>query len=165
MACKPALEARLRTRLSLDATAPVPELKSLPEDDPLWDLVVHYMAGLCVSIILLVSPERIALGGGLMQNLSLFPRIRLRVQEVLNCYINVNTITDATLMEAYIVPPVNGADAGLIGACQIAETAREDAQRARDLPRGGTSWRYAAAIGFALAGIAGVSYWREKKRG
>ena len=69
----------------------IPEIKDLAQDDPVWELVVHYMAALCVNIILLVSPERITIGGGIMQNLSLFPLIRARVQSILDGYIQVSS--------------------------------------------------------------------------
>ena len=74
-----------------------------------------------------MSPERIVLGGGLMQNLSLFPRIRARVTAMLNGYINVPTITDADAMASYIVPPVAGGEAGLMGALQLGLMARNAA--------------------------------------
>ena len=35
---------------------------NIPKDSHVWELATHYIACLCVNIILLVSPERIALG-------------------------------------------------------------------------------------------------------
>lgn len=38
---------------------------------------------MCVNMILTVSPERIVLGGGVMQQMHLFPKIRERVLALL----------------------------------------------------------------------------------
>jgi fructokinase len=40
------------------------QLEALPSDHEVWEYVVHYVAALCVNLVLLVSPERIVLGGG-----------------------------------------------------------------------------------------------------
>ncbi|MFN3929253.1 MAG: ROK family protein, partial [Thermoflexus sp.] len=65
LASGPALEARW---------GQPPE--SLPEDHPGWELEAEYLALGLVDILCVLIPERIILGGGVMRNRSLFPRIR-----------------------------------------------------------------------------------------
>ena len=51
-------------------------LKDLGDDHPVWDVAAHYLAALCANLILVVSPEKIVLSGGVMLRASLFPKIR-----------------------------------------------------------------------------------------
>jgi fructokinase len=75
-----------------------------------------------VSIIAVLSPRRIVLGGGVLQQQSLVPRIRRRVVELLAGYIRAREVVSD--VEAYIVPPALGADAGVVGALALAHTTR-----------------------------------------
>lgn len=52
------------------------ELPKIPDDDPMWDSVAHTLGGLCASLVLVVSPERIVLSGGVMNRTSLYPKVR-----------------------------------------------------------------------------------------
>ena len=61
--------------------------KELPDDHPLFSLEAHYLAQMCVNLILTVSPEKIILGGGVMQRASLFPMIRRETQRLLGGYV------------------------------------------------------------------------------
>ena len=45
----------------------------LPEDHEAWDLEASYLAQMCVNMICAFSPEKIILGGGVMQQKHLFP--------------------------------------------------------------------------------------------
>jgi fructokinase len=71
-----------------------------------------------MNTILFVSPQRIILGGGVMEQMHLFPMIRRRVLERLNGYINVDAITKH--IDEYIVPPALGNRAGMLGALVLA---------------------------------------------
>lgn len=51
------------------------ELPNIPDDDPMWDAVAHTLGGLCASLVLVVSPERIILSGGVMNRTSLYPKV------------------------------------------------------------------------------------------
>mmetsp|Transcript_35880 Transcript_35880/g.94039 ORF Transcript_35880/g.94039 Transcript_35880/m.94039 type:complete len:382 (-) Transcript_35880:40-1185(-) len=97
-------------------------LKDLPDDHPVWEKAVHYLAGVCVSIILVASAEKIVIGGGVLNRKSLFPAIRKEVQRVLNGYIQVESITTDQI-EQYIVPAIHENDAGIIGALALSEAA------------------------------------------
>jgi len=90
----------------------------LPRDHPAWILEARYLALGLVNIICILSPERIILGGGVMENTDLFPRIRREVKNLLNGYVNIREILDVE--SDYIVPPGLGDRAGLLGAIALA---------------------------------------------
>jgi fructokinase len=92
--------------------------ETLPEDHPAWDLEAEYIALALVNVICTLSPQRIILGGGVMQQASLFPRIRRCVRVLLNGYVASPVI--AGEMEDYIVPPGLGTRAGILGAMALA---------------------------------------------
>ena len=89
----------------------------LPEDHIAWQLEAYYIAEALISTILLVSPERIILGGGVMHQQHLFPLIRASVQQKLNGYVQHEMLL--TKIDEYIIPPGLGDDAGLCGAIAI----------------------------------------------
>lgn len=95
--------------------------KDLPDDHQAWTFEAHYLAHALVTFILTVSPQRIVLGGGVMHQEQLFPRIRQKVQELLNGYVQAEALTDA--IDGYIVPPALGDRAGVLGAIALAERA------------------------------------------
>jgi len=91
------------------------DLPKLADDHEVWDLFAHTMGGLCASAILLVSPERIVLSGGVMKRRSLFAKVRNATLEYLNDYVNHPRIIDKKL-ENLIVPSPWGDSAGIIGS-------------------------------------------------
>ena len=82
----------------------------LPDRHPAWDLEAEYLAHGIVNWTCVLSPERIVLGGGVMQRDELFPKLRVRVAELLNGY----------LAPPEMLPPVLGARAGVLGAIALA---------------------------------------------
>ena len=94
---------------------------SLPADHPAWALEAGYLATGLVNYILTLSPERIILGGGVMEQKQLFPLIRSQVCKKLNGYLDVPSITSD--IESYIVPPKLGSKAGIMGAFALAQQA------------------------------------------
>ena len=96
--------------------------QSLPDSHEVWDQTSHYLASLCANLVLLTSPERIVLSGGVMKRSVLFPLIREKVQTLLNGYIDTPQIT-TPLIDEYIVASKYGNDIGLIGALTLAENA------------------------------------------
>jgi len=115
MASSGAIAARLGCELS---TLPL-----LPDEDEVWDTAAYYLAQLCVTLVLVNSPERIVLGGGLMNRTSLFPRIRKHVSMLLNDYIQNEALTTDAGLEEYIAPSVWGSRAGIVGAIYLANEA------------------------------------------
>ena len=92
---------------------------SLPADHPAWALEAHYLATGLINFILTLSPERIILGGGVMEQPQLFPLIRSQVRERLNAYLEVPQIMAD--IDNYIVPPKLGSKAGIMGAIVLAQ--------------------------------------------
>ncbi|MFW6115512.1 MAG: ROK family protein [Chloroflexota bacterium] len=95
--------------------------EALPDDHPAWPLEAHYLALGLTSIIGILSPQRIVLGGGVMERSFLFPEVRAGVRGLLNGYIQDPAITEE--IDAYIVPPALGGRAGVLGAIALAATA------------------------------------------
>lgn len=91
--------------------------QALAENHPAWELVAHYLALGIMNFICTLSPKRIILGGGVMQNEQLYPLIRNSVRELLNGYIQVPEIL--TKIDDYIVPPMLGKDSGIVGAMSL----------------------------------------------
>lgn len=88
--------------------------QTLPDDHPVFQIEAEYLAQLCMNLIVTVSPQRILLGGGVMQRTALFPLIRRRVLEMLNGYVQAPALLDG--IDTYIVPPALFPVSGLIGA-------------------------------------------------
>ncbi|MGQ9567535.1 MAG: ROK family protein [Anaerolineae bacterium] len=95
--------------------------EALPPDHPAWDLEARYLALALVDFICTLSPQRIVLGGGVMRQRHLFPRIRRAVQDLLAGYIRARALSEE--VESYIVPPGLGDRAGVLGALALAAQA------------------------------------------
>lgn len=91
--------------------------QQLPEDHDAWELEAHYLALAMRTFICTLSPQRIILGGGVMEQPQLFPLVRQKTQEYLNGYVQDLAILDA--IDDYIVPPGLGNRAGVLGAIAL----------------------------------------------
>ena len=98
--------------------------KLMTEDHPAWELEATYLAQMCVNMIVTVSPEVIVLGGGVMQQAHLFPKIRAKVLDLLGGYVSSPSITPEGI-DSYIVPPALGVNSGVIGALLLGARALE----------------------------------------
>ncbi|KPV60535.1 fructokinase [Paenibacillus sp. A3] len=103
MASGPAIEARWNVKGH-----------ELPSNHPAWEMEAYYIAQSITGTVLLNSPEKVILGGGVMQQSQLFPLIREAVKANLNGYVSAGEIAER--MDEYIVPPGLGQQAGLCGA-------------------------------------------------
>lgn len=56
----------------------IQELTDLSDEDPVWDQCAYQLGQLCANLVLIASPDRIRLGGGIMNRLCLYPKIRVR---------------------------------------------------------------------------------------
>jgi fructokinase len=92
--------------------------RSLPDEHPAWGLEAHYLALGLSNLICTLSPQRIILGGGVMERRHLFPLIRQKVQELLAGYIPTPQILSQ--IDSYIVPAALGDRAGVLGAIALA---------------------------------------------
>jgi fructokinase len=95
--------------------------ETLAPDHRAWALEAHYIALALVNYILVLSPQRIILGGGVMQQMLLFPMIRAEVKNLLNDYLNTPEILEH--LDTYIVPPGLGNRSGVLGAIALAADA------------------------------------------
>lgn len=92
--------------------------EKLPADHPAWELEAQYLAVAIANYIGVLAPQRILLGGGVMNQTHLFPLIRRKVQEILKGYVNATELVDE--IDAYIMAPALGEDAGVLGALALA---------------------------------------------
>lgn len=87
-------------------------------DDVLATIQADYLGQLCASIVLALSPQRIVMGGGVMQQHCLFAPLRARLQHWLGGYIDRSQLQQR--VEHYVVPPALGADSGVLGGLLLA---------------------------------------------
>jgi fructokinase len=93
----------------------------LPREHPGWDLEADYLAQFCANLVLVCSPERIILGGGVLEQAHLLPRVRASLRRQLQGYVRSPRLESG--MEGYLVPPALGQRAGTLGALCLAERA------------------------------------------
>ena len=93
----------------------------LPPEHRAWDLEASYLAQMCVNSICAFSPEKIILGGGVMQQKHLFPLIREKTLRLLNNYVQHPAILED--IDSYIVEPGLGTRSGATGALLLAKMA------------------------------------------
>lgn len=89
----------------------------LKDVDEVWELEAEYIAKALVNYILILSPQRIVLGGGVMHQEQLFPLVRKKTVELLNGYVITKEIDN---IESYIVPPSLNDNQGVMGCIQLA---------------------------------------------
>lgn len=92
---------------------------TLPADHPGWELEAHYIALALQNFICTLSPRRIILGGGVMQQSHLYKLIHKETQTLLKGYVHAPEILEN--IEDYIVPPGLGNRAGVLGAIALAQ--------------------------------------------
>ncbi len=90
--------------------------KELTDRPEVWELESYYIAQALVDYIMILSPQKIILGGGVMHQQQLFPLIREKVKEMLNGYINTKEIQD---LDSYIVPASLHDDQGIMGCIKL----------------------------------------------
>jgi fructokinase len=96
--------------------------ETLPPDHPAWQLEAHYVALAVVNLIYCFSPQRVVLGGGVMQQPGIIDRIRSEVQRSINNYLQSDRITRD--IDQLIVPPGLGMRSGVLGAMALALEAK-----------------------------------------
>lgn len=95
---------------ALEARASGPP-QQLSDSDPLWEFEIHYLAHGLFYLTLVLSPEVVVIGGGVMQRPELLERVSDRLDEILDGYVDTPQVT----------LPYFGQDAGLMGALALAE--------------------------------------------
>lgn len=93
----------------------------LAQNEQAWEFQAHYLAQALANYILILSPKKIVIGGGVMKQEQLFPLVRKKVLETLNGYVQHAQLTEDNIHD-YIVSPGLGDNAGLCGAIALAKT-------------------------------------------
>jgi fructokinase len=106
LACGPAVEARWGVKG-----------QELGVDHPAWEVEADTIARALHNIVMVLSPQRIILGGGVMGQTQLFPMIRKKLHASLNGYVQSPAIL--TGMDDFVVPPGLGDRAGVLGAIAL----------------------------------------------
>ena len=104
MASGPAIEKRLGRKG-----------QDLLEDDPYWDIEAEYIAQCAYNTTLMLSPEIIIFGGGVMQQEHMIKKVRKLFKEKMNDYVEYPKI------EEYLVTPRLKNNAGIMGCLQLAK--------------------------------------------
>ena len=107
LACGPAIKARWGM-----------PAETLSADHPAWPLQARYVALALANLVCILSPQRIIVGGGVMNVPQLFPMVRREVLRLLNGYVQAPEVLEQ--MDQYIVPPGLDSRAGVLGAIALA---------------------------------------------
>jgi fructokinase len=86
----------------------------LKDNEEVWELEAYYLAQAIMNYILILAPEKVILGGGVMKQSTLYSLIRRQVSSLLNNYITIDDI------EEYIVSPQLQDNQGITGALALA---------------------------------------------
>lgn len=76
----------------------------------------EYIAQALVDYVMLLSPQRIILGGGIMHQTQLLPMVRVKFKELLNGYVKTKEIED---LDSYIVVQSLDDKQGIMGALKL----------------------------------------------
>jgi fructokinase len=144
----------LAKRCGLESTA---ELAKLGDDHEAWDAAAHYLGCLCANIVLLCSPERIVLSGGVMLRGTLFPKVRQQMEKMLNGYIQMPQVTTADGLKDYVAPSRWGNKAGLVGALTLAQRAKETPKASKVVAADSTQL---VLLGVTIGALAAFTFLR-----
>jgi fructokinase len=97
---------------------------SLDGDQAVWELEARYLALGLVSVMCVLSPERIVMGGGVAHHDGLLALVRRDVLTLMNGYLEASAVGDE--IEDYITLPGLGTRAGVLGAIALAEMVWQD---------------------------------------
>lgn len=106
LASGPAIEARWGMRAI--------ELADRPE---VWEIEAYYIAQALVNYAMVLSPQRMVLGGGVMHQTQLYPLIRKYFKYLMGDYVKAKELED---LESYIVPYSLDDNQGIMGCLQLA---------------------------------------------
>lgn len=92
----------------------------LVDKGEVWEMEGYYIAQALMQYIVIISPKKIILGGGVMKQKQIFPIIYKHLEKMINGYV------DLPPLEEYIVSPGLGDNAGITGSLMLAHEAYED---------------------------------------
>ncbi|MBT2726836.1 ROK family protein [Bacillus sp. ISL-75] len=85
-----------------------------------WDLEGYYIAQALMQYVLILSPKKIILGGGVMNQKQVFSSVYKYLKEFINEYVALPDLTE------YIVGPGLGDNAGITGSLMLAHQAFQE---------------------------------------
>ncbi|WP_112181957.1 MULTISPECIES: ROK family protein [Paraliobacillus] len=103
LAAGPAIEKRLEKKS-----------QDLDPTDEYWEIEAYYIAQALANYTMILRPEVLILGGGVMKQAQLFPLIREAFKSIINDYVVTPDL------ETYIVSPGLVDDAGITGSLLLA---------------------------------------------
>jgi len=109
------LEGLIAGPALLARTGQAPE--SLPDAHPAWEIVARYLALGVANLVMVLSPRRVILGGGVMKGPGLLGRVRTHLVITLSGYPPHAHLADP---RDFVVAPELGDHAGLKGALALA---------------------------------------------
>lgn len=116
LATGPSLKKRWEVNSALD----------LPPDHPGWDLEAYYLSQALANYTLILSPQRIIIGGGVMRQQHLLPKIRQQMVKWINGYVENPTLSD---LDNYVVAPALSENTGVCGGIALGQQAFIDASK------------------------------------
>ncbi|HAQ1082659.1 TPA: ROK family protein, partial [Enterococcus faecium] len=93
--------------------------QEVAEKDPVWEIVASYIAQCAYNTTLMLSPDVIIFGGGVMKQTQLKMKVQEKFLELLNDYVSIPKIAD------YIVTPKLGDHAGITGCLALAKEVKQ----------------------------------------
>ena len=91
---------------------------TLPDSHPAWALEAEYLAAGILAIVMIASPQRVIVGGGVMRHPGLIAGVRARLAELLGGYLDRPPLSGD--LREFLVAPDLGGDAGVRGAIALA---------------------------------------------
>ncbi len=95
--------------------------EDLPVDHPAWNLIGEYLAQMYHNLIMVASPQRILVGGGVGLHLRVLQASREYLHPSLAGYIEA--LSDRETLDTYVVRAGLGERAGILGALMLAKQA------------------------------------------
>jgi fructokinase len=95
--------------------------QELGDDHPAWAIEADYLALGILSIVLVASPERVIVGGGVMERRPLLGMVRRELRELVAGYLETPLLGED--IDSYVVRPALGDHAGVLGAIALAQEA------------------------------------------
>jgi fructokinase len=95
------------------------QARDLPDEHPAWALEAEYLALGILSIVMVASPHRVVLGGGVMERAPLLGLVRTRLRELVGGYLEAPLL--GADIDRFLVRPELGDDAGVLGAIVLAQ--------------------------------------------
>ncbi|PAE30356.1 fructokinase [Paenibacillus sp. 7884-2] len=86
----------------------------LGADHIAWEITADYLAQAIINYLLILSPEKVIIGGGVMKQKQLYPLIRRKVLEFSNAYMELENLD-----EMIVAPKLND-EQGIKGAIALA---------------------------------------------